>query len=63
MSLKSVNNAGTNLVELEIEISAADFEAAVQKAYLKMRKRVNIPGFRKGLYIFRSGLHISDVCI
>ena len=48
MSLKSVNNAGTNLVELEIEISAADFEAAVQKAYLKMRKRVNIPGFRKG---------------
>ena len=29
MSLKSVNNVETNKVELEIEISAADFEAAV----------------------------------
>lgn len=48
MSLKSVNNVETNKVELEIEISAADFEAAVQKAYLKMRNRVSIPGFRKG---------------
>ncbi|MGN0633672.1 MAG: trigger factor [Oscillospiraceae bacterium] len=48
MSLKSVNKVETNKVELEIEISAEDFEAAVQKAYLKARKNISIPGFRKG---------------
>lgn len=48
MSLKSVNNVEKNKVELEIEISAADFEAAVQAAYLKARKNISIPGFRKG---------------
>ena len=48
MSLKAVNNVETNKVELEIEISAEDFEAAVQAAYLKQRKNIAIPGFRKG---------------
>lgn len=48
MSLKSVNNVEKNKVELEIEISAEDFEAAVQSAYLKARKNISIPGFRKG---------------
>ncbi|MCD7742647.1 MAG: trigger factor [Ruminococcus sp.] len=48
MSLKAVNNLGTNMVELEVEISAEDFEAAVQQAYLKARKKISIPGFRKG---------------
>ncbi len=48
MSLKAVNNKETNVVELEIEISAEDFEAAVQAAYLKARKNIALPGFRKG---------------
>ena len=48
MSLKAVNNVETNKVELEIEISAEDFEAAVQAAYLKQRKYIALPGFRKG---------------
>lgn len=48
MSLKATNNVGTNSYELEIEISAQDFEEALQKAYLKAKKNISIPGFRKG---------------
>lgn len=48
MSLKATNNVETNKYELEIEISAADFEAAIEKAYLKARKNIAMPGFRKG---------------
>lgn len=48
MSLKATNNVETNKYELEIEISAEDFEAAIEKAYLKARKNIAIPGFRKG---------------
>ena len=39
---------GTNEVRLTITVSAADFEEAMNKAYLKARKSINIPGFRKG---------------
>lgn len=48
MSLKATNNVETNKYELEIEISAEDFEAAIKKAYLKARKNIAMPGFRKG---------------
>lgn len=48
MSLKATNNVETNKYELEIEISAEDFEAAIEKAYLKARKNIALPGFRKG---------------
>ena len=48
MSLKATNNVETNKDELEIEISAEDFEAAIEKAYLKARKNIAMPGFRKG---------------
>ncbi|WP_295153818.1 trigger factor, partial [uncultured Ruminococcus sp.] len=48
MSLKATNNVGTNSYELEIEIPAKDFEDALQKAYLKARKNIAMPGFRKG---------------
>ena len=48
MSLKATNNVGTNTYELEIEISAQDFEEALQKAYMKARKNIALPGFRKG---------------
>ncbi len=48
MSLKSTEKIETNKYELEIEISAEAFEAAVQAAYLKAKKNINVPGFRKG---------------
>lgn len=48
MSLKATNNVETNKYELEIKISAEDFEAAIEKAYLKARKNIAMPGFRKG---------------
>ena len=48
MSLKNVAKTDTNRVELDIEVDAASFEAAVQKAYKKNIKKMQIPGFRKG---------------
>ena len=35
-------------VKLTIEISAANFDEATQKAYLTAGKKYNVPGFRKG---------------
>ncbi len=37
-----------NRAHFTIEIAEENFEEALQKAYLKMRGRFNIPGFRKG---------------
>jgi trigger factor len=37
-----------NIVSIEFEISNDKFEESIQKAYLKMRGKINIPGFRKG---------------
>ena len=31
-------------VEVKVEISAEEFNAAVNKAYVKMRGRINVPG-------------------
>ncbi len=38
----------TNVVKLEFSVSAADFDAALAKAYKKDANRFQIPGFRKG---------------
>lgn len=48
MSLKNVQKVDTNRVELEIEVDAASFEAAVNKAYKKNIGKMSVPGFRKG---------------
>jgi len=48
MSLVSANKTETNTYAVEIAISAEDFKAAVQQAYMKQRKSIVIPGFRKG---------------
>lgn len=48
MSLKNANKVDTNRVELEIEVDADRFESAVNDAYKKNVRRMNIPGFRKG---------------
>ena len=47
MSLQ-VEKLEGNMAKLTIEVSAEDFEAAVEKAYQKNRNKLNIPGFRKG---------------
>jgi len=39
---------GTNEVLLTITVEAAKFEEAMNRAYLKTRSSINIPGFRKG---------------
>ena len=48
MNVKSVEKQEKSAVELVIEIGGEEFEAAVQKAYLKQRNKINVPGFRKG---------------
>ena len=37
-----------NLVKLTFEVSAENFEKAVQQAYLKNKNKINVKGFRKG---------------
>ena len=48
MSVKSCEKMEKSLVALTIEVGAQEFQAAVEKAYLKMRKRINVSGFRPG---------------
>lgn len=48
MALKSVSNPEKNVVELEITIDKPAFDEAVNKAYRKNLKTMNVPGFRKG---------------
>jgi len=48
MKVTSVEKKEKNTVELTVQVDAETFEAAVQKAYLKNRGRINVPGFRKG---------------
>ena len=36
------------MAKLTIEVSAEDFDKAVNKVYLKQRSRISVPGFRKG---------------
>ena len=48
MSVKSCENVEKSQVALTIEVGAAEFEAAIEKAYQKMRKKINVPGFRPG---------------
>jgi len=44
----TIERISTNKIKLRIELEAPAFEEALQKAYLKMRGRINVPGFRKG---------------
>ncbi len=48
MNVTSVEKKEKSTVELTIQIDAEEFEAAVQKAYLKNRGSIAVPGFRKG---------------
>ena len=47
MSLQ-VEKLEHNMAKLTIEVSAEDVEKALQAAYIKERKKISMPGFRKG---------------
>ncbi|MFV0343082.1 MAG: trigger factor [Anaerocolumna sp.] len=47
MSLQ-VEKLEKNMVKLTIEATAEEFEAAIEKAYVKNRGKMNVQGFRKG---------------
>ena len=44
----SFEKISSNKVRISFEIPAAQFDDAVQQAYLKNRNRINVPGFRRG---------------
>ncbi len=48
MSLKKSELIEKNLYELTFDVDRATFDAAVDKAYRRSAKNINIPGFRRG---------------
>ncbi len=48
MKVISKTNGEHNTVELVIQVDAQAFDEAVNKVYLRQRKNIGIPGFRKG---------------
>lgn len=48
MALKSSNKIDTNTYELEVTVDSEAFKKACTSAYLKDRKNIQVPGFRKG---------------
>ncbi len=48
MGLVSTNKIDATKYELAISVDAEGFEKALQNAYMKARKKININGFRKG---------------
>ncbi len=48
MSVKNCEKLEKNQVALTVEVDAAAFDAAIEKAYRKVRHQINVPGFRKG---------------
>ena len=48
MNIKSNEKKENSAIELVIEVSAAEFDAAINKVYNKQKKNIMVPGFRKG---------------
>lgn len=48
MIVKNLEKKEQNTASFQVESDKAEFEAAVNKAYLKNKKDIYIPGFRKG---------------
>lgn len=48
MALKSSNKIDTNVYEIEVTVTPEVFTEACKAAYMKQRKSIQIPGFRKG---------------
>ena len=63
MSLKNVELKEKSSAELTVEVSAEEFDAAIEKVYKKSRNSINVPGFRKGKAPRRiiEGMYGADV--
>ena len=48
LQLAKIENVDVNKVKVTIEVSAEDFAAALQQAYLKNKSKFAVQGFRKG---------------
>lgn len=48
MNVKKVEKTDKNVVELEIEVTGAEFEEGMEKSYKKNAGKISVPGFRKG---------------
>ncbi len=48
MALKSSNKIDTNTYEIEVTVAPEVFTEACKSAYMKQRKSIQLPGFRKG---------------
>lgn len=48
MALKSSKKIETNVYELEVSVDAKTWEDAIDQAYNKAKKDIQLPGFRKG---------------
>lgn len=48
MALKSSNKVDTNVYEIEVAVDSETFTNACKSAYMKQRKSIQLPGFRKG---------------
>lgn len=56
MSLKETKKVDTNRYQLEITVDGEKFREAISEAYKKNRKKINVPGFRKG----KAPLHLIE---
>lgn len=43
-----IENLEKSMAKLTVEVSAEEFEKALQSAYMKQKKNISVPGFRKG---------------
>ena len=65
MNIKSNEKKENSTIELVIEVTAEEFEAALNKAYNKRKKSIAVPGFRKGKaprkisHCFPAGHHVT----
>jgi len=48
MALKSSNKVDTNTYEVEVTVDSETFTNACKDAFMKQRKSIQVPGFRKG---------------
>ena len=44
----TIEKLSGNKVKIAFKVPAADFEQAIEKAYIKLRGQIAVPGFRKG---------------
>lgn len=56
MSLKETKKVDTNRYQLEITVDGEKFRGAINEAYKKNGKKINVPGFRKG----KAPLHLIE---